>query len=74
MCEGDGSAGVGYGGGGVAVSAYMGGTRGSGFQRLPPAHGGTAQRKIFHMVNRSQLIHPGPSSSRSRFFMESSQL
>ena len=36
--------------------------------------GGTAQRKIFHLVNWSQLIHPGPSSSRSRFFMESSQL
>ena len=30
MCEGDGSAGVGFGGGVVAVSAYMGGTRGSG--------------------------------------------
>ena len=30
MCEGDGSAGVGFGGGGVAVSAYMGDTRGSG--------------------------------------------
>ena len=29
-CEGDGNAGVGYGGGVVAVSAYMGGTRGSG--------------------------------------------
>ena len=43
-------------------------------QRLPPARGGTAQRKIFHLANRSQLIHPGPSSSRSRFFMESSQL
>ena len=30
MCEGDGSAGVGFGGGVVVVSAYMGGTRGSG--------------------------------------------
>ena len=30
MCEADGSAGVGFGGGVVAVSAYMGGTRGSG--------------------------------------------
>ena len=30
MCEGDGSAGVGFGVGVVAVSAYMGGTRGSG--------------------------------------------
>ena len=29
-CEGDGDAGVGSGGGVVAVSAYMGGTRGSG--------------------------------------------
>ena len=29
MCEGDSSAGVGFGGGVVAVSAYMGGTRGS---------------------------------------------
>ena len=29
-CEGDGNAGVGTGGGVVAVSAYMGGTRGSG--------------------------------------------
>ena len=29
MCEGDGSAGVGFEGGVVAVSAYMGGTRGS---------------------------------------------
>ena len=44
------------------------------FQRLPPARGGTAQRKIFHLANWSQHIHPGPSSSRSRFFMESSQL
>ena len=30
VCEGDGSAGVGFGGGVFAVSAYMGGTRGSG--------------------------------------------
>ena len=29
-CEGDGNAGVGSGGGVVAVSAYMGGSRGSG--------------------------------------------
>ena len=42
--------------------------------RVPPAGGETAQRKIFHLVNWSQLIHPGPSSSRSIFFMESSQL
>ena len=39
------------------------------FQRLPPARGVTAQRNIFHLANRSQLIHPGSS-----FFMESSQL
>ena len=45
-----------------------------GLQRFPPARGGTAQRKIFHLENWCQLIHPGPSSSRSRFFMESSQL
>ena len=44
------------------------------FKRLPPACGGTAQRKIFHLANWSQLIHPGPSSSRSSFFMEASQL
>ena len=43
------------------------------FQRLQPARGGTAQRKIFLLANWSHLIHPGPSSSRSRFFMESSQ-
>ena len=30
MCEGDGNAGVGSGGGVVAVSVYMGGTHGSG--------------------------------------------
>ena len=30
VCQDDGSAGVGFGGGVVAVSAYMGGTRGSG--------------------------------------------
>ena len=29
-CEGDGNAGVGFGGGVVAVSAYIGGIRGSG--------------------------------------------
>ena len=29
-CDGDGNTGVGFGGGVVAVSAYMGGTRGSG--------------------------------------------
>ena len=39
------------------------------FQQLPHARSGTTQRKIFHLVNWSQLIHPGPSSSRSRFFI-----
>ena len=43
------------------------------FQRLQPARGGTAQKKIFLLANWSHLIHPGPSSSRSSFFMESSQ-
>ena len=43
------------------------------FQLLLFARGGTAQRKIFHLLNWSQLIHPGPSSSRSSFFMELSQ-
>ena len=38
------------------------------FQRLQPARGGTAQRKIFLLANWSHLIHPGPSSSRSIFF------
>ena len=42
-------------------------------QRLPPVRGGTPQRKIFHLVNWTQLIHPGLSSSRSSFCMESSQ-
>ena len=32
------------------------------FQRLPHARGGTAQRKIFHLANRSQFIHTGLSS------------
>ena len=49
------------------------GDDGQGFQWLSPVRGGTAQRKIFHLANWSQLIHPGPSSSRSSFFMESSQ-
>ena len=44
------------------------------FQQLPPARGGTTQRNIFPLANWSKLIHPGPSSSRSRVFMESSQL
>ena len=43
------------------------------FQQLSHARGGTAQKKIFHLANRSKLIHPGPSSSRSSFFMELSQ-
>ena len=45
----------------------------SRFQRLQPARGGTAQRKIFLLANWNHLIHSGPSSSRSKFFMESSQ-
>ena len=44
-----------------------------GFQRLPPARGGTAQRKILHLANWSQLIHPGPASSMTKFFCVSSQ-
>ena len=39
-----------------------------GFQRLPPARGGTAQKKIIHLANWSQLIHPGPASSLTKFF------
>ena len=38
-------------------------------QRLPPARGGTAQRKILHLANWSQLIHPGPASSMTKFFL-----
>ena len=40
----------------------------SRFQRLPPARGGTAQKKIIHLANWSQLIHPGPASSLTKFF------
>ena len=40
-----------------------------GFQRLPPARGGTAQKKILHLANWSQLIHPGPASSMTKFFL-----
>ena len=29
---------------------------------------GTAQRKILHLANWSQLIHPGPASSMTKFF------
>ena len=36
------------------------------FQRLPPARGGTAQKKILHLANWSQLIHPGPASSMTK--------
>ena len=77
-CEADGNAGVGSGGSVVEVSAYMGGTRVFlgvffGFQRLPPARGGTAQKKIIHLANWSQLIHPGPASSLTKFFLVSSQ-
>ena len=38
------------------------------FQRLPPARGGTAQKKIIHLANWSQLIHPGPASSLTKVF------
>ena len=41
---------------------------GEWFQRLPPARGGTAQKKIIHLANWSQLIHPGPASSLTKFF------
>ena len=30
--------------------------------------GGTAQRKILHLANWSQLIHPGPASSMTKYF------
>ena len=43
------------------------------FQRLPPARGGTAQKKIIHLANWSQLIHPGPASSLTKIFLVSSQ-
>ena len=43
------------------------------FQRLLPARGGTAQKKILHLANWSQLIHPGPASSLTKFFLVSSQ-
>ena len=36
--------------------------------RLPPARGGTVQKKIFHLANWSQLIHPGPASSMTKGF------
>ena len=45
----------------------------TGFQRLPPARGGTAQKNIIHLANWSQLIHPGPASSLTKFFLVSSQ-
>ena len=45
----------------------------AGFQRLPPARGGTAQKKIIHLANWSQLIHPGPASSLTKFFLVSSK-
>ena len=38
---------------------------------LPPARSGTAQKKILHLANWSQLIHPGPASSRPKLFAES---
>ena len=37
------------------------------FQRLPHARCGTDQRKIIHLPYWSQLIHPGPTSCRSKF-------
>ena len=43
------------------------------FQRLPPARGGTAQKKIIHLANWSQLIHPGPASSLTKVFLVSSK-
>ena len=36
------------------------------------ARGGIAEKKIVHLAKCSQLIHPGPASSRPRF-LESSQ-
>ena len=42
-------------------------------QRLPAARGGTAQKKIINLANWSQLIHPGPASSLTKFFLVSSQ-
>ena len=39
------------------------------FQRLPPARGGTAQKKILHLANWSQLIHPGPASRMTKVFV-----
>ena len=46
-----------------AITTYCAHHTLEGFQRLLPARGGTAQRKIFYLANRSQLIHPEPSSS-----------
>ena len=43
------------------------------FQRLPPARGGTAQKKIIHLANWSHLIHPGPASSLTKVFLVSSK-
>ena len=40
------------------------------FQRLPPARGGTAQKKIINLANWSQLIHPGPASSLTKVFFD----
>ena len=36
------------------------------FHRLPPACGGTAQKKILHLANWSQFIHP--ASIVTKFF------
>ena len=38
------------------------------FQRLPPACDGAAQKKILHLENWSQFIHPGPASILTKFF------
>ena len=40
----------------------------SWFQRLQPARGGTDQKKILHLANWSQLIHPGPALSLTKIF------
>ena len=38
-----------------------------------PVRGGTAQKKIIHLANWSQLIHPGPASSLTKVFLVSSK-
>ena len=51
-----------------------GGIDGYNLHSPPPDCGAPTTCMLFGPANWSQLIHPGPSSSRSRFFMESSQL